>query len=80
MDYFDGTEIWAGVARKGLYRSNDNFATWTLASHGMTALSTKMLTHGTGSKIWAATYEGGVFSSEDAGANWFDEYQKLQLW
>ncbi len=76
--FLNGTEIWAGVARKGLYRSNDNFATWTLASHGMTALSTKMLTHGTGSKIWAATYEGGVFSSEDAGANWIPTVGNIQ--
>jgi photosystem II stability/assembly factor-like uncharacterized protein len=76
--FLNGSDIWAGVARKGLYRSGDNSATWTLASHGMTALSTKMLTHGTGSKIWAATYEGGVFSSEDAGANWLPTVGHIQ--
>lgn len=63
-----GTALFAGTDR-GVFRSTDDGAHWSLCNSGLTTLWVNALAI-SGEKIFAGTVGGGVFRSTDNGTTW----------
>lgn len=64
-----GADVFAGTSLGGVFRSSDNGANWTPASHGLTNASVYAFSVN-GTDVFAGTYGNGVFLSVDNGISW----------
>jgi photosystem II stability/assembly factor-like uncharacterized protein len=61
--------IFAGTNNDGIFRSDDDGATWNQKNTGITDLIITSLAVN-GSTVYAGTNSGGIFVSDDIGENW----------
>lgn len=68
-----GNTVFAGTDGSGIWKSNDDGATWEQSSNGLNPSTDYSITELTvlgANTLIAATYDNGVFKSDDNGANW----------
>jgi photosystem II stability/assembly factor-like uncharacterized protein len=65
----DGSNIFAGTEKNGVFRSTDNGNSWISVNYGLTNYNIRALAI-CGSTIFAATYDCGIFQSTDNGDSW----------
>jgi hypothetical protein len=64
-----GTNLFAGTAGGGIFRSTNNGTSWTAGNAGL--LNTLIWSiAASGTYLFAGTYGGGVFLSTNSGASW----------
>jgi len=63
--------LYAGAWSHGIFKSEDNGATWSEVNNGLTNLSINSLVVNSKDEIFAAAFGAGIFKSSDLGTNWF---------
>ncbi len=65
-----GTNIFAGGAHGGVFRSTDSGTSWAAENTGLSGSDVRALAV-TGTSIWAGT-DNGIYVSTDSGSNWIN--------
>jgi len=64
-----GTNLFAGTAGSGVFRSTNNGASWTQVITGLTYTTVSSL-EVMGTNVFAGTLYGGIYLSTDSGTSW----------
>jgi photosystem II stability/assembly factor-like uncharacterized protein len=67
--FLDGPSLMVGARGGGVYRSDDDGASWNQTIAGLSNTAINDLARGTSGEIYAATYYG-LYSSADGGSSW----------
>ena len=65
-----GTNLFAGTAGNGVFRSTDNGTNWTVVNSGLPEKTYVEAFAVSGTNLFAGTYGGGVFLSTNNGTDW----------
>lgn len=76
---FTGTDVFAGTASSGLYRSADNGTTWSPVPTGIPADANVQCLVADGTTLYAGTLIEGLFTSSDGGDQWVKARTQLRI-
>ena len=66
---FNGSNIYAGTQKNGIFNSSDNGATWVKVNNGLLDTNVYRMAR-SGTKLFVGTYYRGVYCSNDYGKSW----------